>query len=796
MNGVISSLLLSLTALGTVEPSNWPTGFAGPATDVAAARLGGWYAAASTAEDSVEIRDVRGELIRTIERAELQTLAPWMTLDGSADGPSALAWTDSGYRLHIVLHDDRPAGDAQPGDAVLVWDWLSDTVAVFARADISDDTVAPVIDAEYSRSRLHLSSGSVLQTFSAGPRLTTGALLSSVGLGAPINAIAVDSASQALFAATDSALFRSDLTHLPQFTSLGPLTGVRGMAWSEHFGSLGPALYATQELSPGLVRLCRVPEPQADGLLALAPQSVLTDTGGAGELDATACGRLITATPIGADLLEDSQDPRLGFEDWLLDEVRQQVVYARSLISPDGEPDGFVIDAQAALGGTRFHPASPDAAAWVVLMLITADAVDRDTEARADARRILTRYAGLATDGFSPGRSAGIFRHWIDPFSQTGAAKPGWNNEFATMSTMKIALAADRAAAYWPSDSAIIAARDAIVGGVGSWERFLRRTDGALYLKALPNGQPDTSSGLRAFHEGIMYVEQAAEYDGPFGQSVFADWLDRSNWPSSSYISGEPMSSNAQGFFMPAFVSLYGMLVQEPMRTDPAWQRQIDVLSASSGAWTDENAPTLMTVFSAGTTKGEWGGYNADSLGDNPGDVTALNSLMAFAGRGRTHEAIGAYNAYRRGARQSFASGAAGTGATMLYRRSDVDPGYLPNTAGAPDVILGGLGLAELIQPGVLERVIAIEFGGARCISDLTTGGANPGDAGFGVPDGASNTADLTYFVERWLAQDAYDTDMTTDGANPGDTGFGVPDGIVNTADLTYYVERWLNGCP
>ncbi|MEM1331550.1 MAG: reprolysin-like metallopeptidase [Planctomycetota bacterium] len=78
-------------------------------------------------------------------------------------------------------------------------------------------------------------------------------------------------------------------------------------------------------------------------------------------------------------------------------------------------------------------------------------------------------------------------------------------------------------------------------------------------------------------------------------------------------------------------------------------------------------------------------------------------------------------------------------------------------------------------------------------VADQTTGGTNPGDASYGVPDGVVNTADLSYFVEQWLAG-AIDTDVTTNGANPGEDDYGVPDGVVNTADLSYFVELWL-GC-
>lgn len=37
--------------------------------------------------------------------------------------------------------------------------------------------------------------------------------------------------------------------------------------------------------------------------------------------------------------------------------------------------------------------------------------------------------------------------------------------------------------------------------------------------------------------------------------------------------------------------------------------------------------------------------------------------------------------------------------------------------------------------------------------------------------------------------------DVTTTSTNPGDVGYGVPDGEVDGADLAYFVEAWLNDC-
>jgi|GEM_PF-3365252 len=80
------------------------------------------------------------------------------------------------------------------------------------------------------------------------------------------------------------------------------------------------------------------------------------------------------------------------------------------------------------------------------------------------------------------------------------------------------------------------------------------------------------------------------------------------------------------------------------------------------------------------------------------------------------------------------------------------------------------------------------------CGSDVTTAGAAPNGLGYGVPDGETNTSDLNYFVNAWVAGDT-NADITTMNAPAGDPAYGQPDGLVTAADLQHYVNLWINGC-
>lgn len=188
-------------------------------------------------------------------------------------------------------------------------------------------------------------------------------------------------------------------------------------------------------------------------------------------------------------------------------------------------------------------------------------------------------------------------------------------------------------------------------------------------------------------------------------------------------------------------------------------------LLGSHGAWTDDNAPDYLTVFSAGTTKPEWGGYHADSLSDHPGDITTFPSLMAFSALGQTAPSVGAYQAYRRGARQSFA-----TGASMLFRRSAVDPGYTPPDAGLSDVVIGALGLAELIKPGTIDAVLAVPYTPA-CQAD------------FAPADGILDFFDIAAFLAAFS------------GEQPA-ADLARPFGQFDFFDVAEYLGAYNAGCP
>jgi hypothetical protein len=793
-------------ALGAPVSEGWPTESGAAVSAVAASALGGYAATADLSTDRVEVRDALGGLRRVITREEIAGLLGWMNLGPSGDGPGALAFSDSGRLLFIAVHDATPAGDGQGSDAVLRLDTQTGELSVFARLELSSQDEPTHGALLHFRGRMFVGAPGGIRVYRALANDVAGPLLGVVP-GTPgqmVTGLAVDRGQDVLYAAWGGTVYRSGAggasSDAPSFTAAGAAADVRGLAFSEHYGGPGglpggAGLYiacgpgAGAGSGAGVVRAA--PVAMARGLIGWAPPVYLApSTGQVRAIAALPTGRLLVGLGAGGSLsVRDSADGRLDFWAWAHDEFDQVVTYTRGLIAPDGEPPGWVIDADTSVGLPRFHPASPDAAGWALMVLAMQDAVRGDPSARAEARAILARYAGRAADGVAPWRNAdGIYWHWLDPV--TGGPKPGWGDSYSTMSTMLLAAGASRAAARWPDDLAIAAAARRIVCGVSNWTAYTP-LPGGLYLLGTAVG-PNTASLSTAYNEGIIYLSQAAAYGGPAGIVAYLNWRTRSMWPSAAYVTGRAVTGDLAGVFQPAFTTLYANLLLPEVRGDPSWQTQALNVRLSAMAWTDDFGPRWATVFSAGTTKPEWGGYHADSITNRPGNVTTFPSLLAMsAGTGGSGgadrpSAIAAYQAYRTGARQSFSSGA-----TMLYRRSNDDPAYLPNSAGLPDVAIGALGLAEVLLPGAVAGVLTLPSLVCPCSpADIAETDSSVG------PDRRVDNGDFSLFIASFFAGCTEGIGARPCGAADiaGTDSSAGDDGRVDNGDFSLFIASFFGG--
>ncbi len=746
--------------------SDWPVATPSAVSAVAAAPLAGWMAVADVGDDTVEIRDGGGTLVRTLNAADLEGPVGVPRGFPGAEGPVAMAFSDSGLALFVALRTDLSGTTT---DLIRRVDLGTGAITTFASLDLGQTTSPTGVSLAFFKGRLYVAGPTFLRGYRALSSDASGVQLSSQALSG-VSALAVDRDLGNLFVSLNGTLFRAALpsTSLVGVGITGPLTG---LAWHDHFGAAsgntGPGLFA---LNSGGATVVRIPAAQARGAAAFVPATYTTLGPPVNGFAATAEGGFLASRGAGAVVLRDATDTDLSFNAWAIDEFAQHVAFARSLITPNlapaNTPAGWVIDADVQEGWTRFHPATPDAAAWTVMLLLMNEELTGDPAARGQLTTILTRYAGLAPDGVAPVRSVdGIYRHWMNPMD--GELKPGWPEEFATLSTMKMVHAAARAWARYPDDPAVEAAARAIICGVRNWDAYSRGDGREIAFVGLENGGPDGSSWSRGWHEGMLFAEQAGAYGGANGDLARIRWTSPSGWPLAFGHGGLPVTGVSGGQFLPAFITGYAALWSEPFRASLGWQFHTLGLRLSNMAWSDDNGPRYATVFSAGTTRAEWGGYHADSLTDHPGSVTTFPSLLALLGRpllageSARADAVGAYQAYRRGARQRWLGGA-----ELLYRRSDEIREYSPNSAGLPDAALGGLGLAELIAPGSVAAVLSGEYPSCGCPAD------RDGDEDV-------DSDDIAAFFGAWEVGEG-----DVDGDDDSDSD-----------DVVRFFVRWNSGC-
>lgn len=710
-----SCAMLAFRAFAGPVPSPLVLAGADDTCSVAASAMGANLALGDSFEDRVIVQGAAGT-IRTVTRTDIQALAPWLTLDGGPDGPSALAFTSTGKQLFISVHDDTVPGGGLGSDAILRYDTTSNALSLFARLDLYDrgDTF-PHLGLAHWKGYLYAGTAGVgagqIKVLLANAGAASGSLAATwtLPVAGDVRGLAIDRDTGFLFATNGTQVYRTALTNnfsiAPTWTLVTTGSDICGLAWGDAYGDTAHrGLHILTRTTPTASRIDFVSTTNAYSGVPASPVVYATSSVLWHAIAHRGDGTLLVGQEEDAVTIRESTETSLSFDGWMSDELTQVVTFGRGLISPDGEPAGWVIDGDTIPTQARFHPATPDGACWTVLLLLASDHVQGDPLAQQQVRSVITRYGGLAADNIKPSRSSdGIFRHWIDP--ATGGTKPGWDPEFATLSTMKMVLAASRAMSYYPDDPAIAKAGSRIIFRTRNWDTYFQTFNAnAMAFKGLQTGGPDSGTFARPFHEGIMFVEQASQYGGTTSDSAYSYWLNRANHPVAAYLPGTFISATGS-YFEASFISIYPALTCPDYRANPLWRQQVAAIARSNAAWTDDFGTRFSTVFSAGTTRSDWGGYNADSLSNHPGNVTTFTSLMGLSALGDAEPAWGAYHAYRRGARQTFR-----TGASILYRRSDVDRAYLPNSAGLPDVALGALGLAELIEPGTIEAVLAVPY--------------------------------------------------------------------------------------
>jgi hypothetical protein len=120
----------------------------------------------------------------------------------------------------------------------------------------------------------------------------------------------------------------------------------------------------------------------------------------------------------------------------------------------------------------------------------------------------------------------------------------------------------------------------------------------------------------------------------------------------------------------------------------------------------------------------------------------------------------------------------------MLYRRSNIDPVWSPGDAGMPDVAMGGLGLADVLSAGFIDRVLISSLPVCSgCRADIGKPGGLTGS------DGVLDNNDFIAFINAFFEDDRLIADFGSAGGLQGG------DGVLDNNDFIAFIDAFFAGC-
>ena len=710
----VDSATLEITVI-SVAPSNlpygnWSHGTSNRVMNVAAAQLAGYYASSDRTANAIEIRDIQKNLLGSINASDILAVMPWADLTGDGYGPCGLAFTASGRQLFVaVIGSPSSTNGNNPKDAILAYNLNLDELRLFKQLDLATDLGSNDVGCGLAHFNGELFVGTRNNTvlrYQAQMNDITGILLETInmnGMGG-VSGLAVDMFDNKLYASTESRLNRVDLaTTNAVAEEILSCYLTKSITFGRTFGAAGDeGLYILRK--NGDIRRIALTDLRAGGSVPSDPIYESTGTENSIDIAATPCGRMLLASD-NVYLIEDTDDTRLSYGDWLQDEYDQYIMGTKALCWPNGEASGWIYPAMADAGQSISAYSNPGAGGWAILMLMLHEARTGDTEAQPLIREILKRYAGLHADGIVPTTNADgwTFSRYN---TSTGVGTPHGNGTYASgYTTAKLYRAAMLAARRYPNDLDIQQAYVVLLGRINNWSDYVFGNGSTAQISenisgpgyhglSNPNGEPP-------FNEIYLMGELAGAADSMASYASQEFWMNRDRWPGDYYLTSEPVARDN----VSAFVVQYGHIVFSQWRNDPAWRNEFANHYASYSAWTDDNAAHYLTVPSAGTT--DTIGYNADDLLDNPDRITHFPAMLGCGIYGDSEPMVAAYFAYRDGIRQQMKETSTMPGPQLLTRYSNNNPAWMPGSLALPDYHFGFFGLAEHLSPGIIDQVIA-----------------------------------------------------------------------------------------
>ncbi|MCQ1060480.1 hypothetical protein LRP52_37475 [Photobacterium sp. ZSDE20] len=690
---------------------------AGNADWVATAQVAGKYAAANSKTLSIELRDINQRIETTITADRIMQSVPDVILTSDSQ-ICAMSLTPSGRFLYFTV-----CGDDQ--DAIFAYNTNTDSLSLFDQRILSSQRQQR-LGMTYFQGQLFVGSDKGVYRYDAdrnavydGAGRGNGELITT---DSAVTGLAVDMLEATLYATTSTGLYRfspqentvnqiSDITEIEAIT-LGRVYG------AENSGGL----YLLQcKADDKEQRLWHVGLNELRDTDKVTPQLYHREVDTAlSDISATADGRMMLAQS-NVKMMFELGDQRLSYDDWLLNELDSYKQAIFSLVEGGGIPGtgnqhdkpGMLLRKISAFDKNPNKTPIADNVGWALFLLMAIDQVAPDPDIEKVIELLIRTHAGL-TPGHGGERT--VDGHFIRVYRNDGTVDGESNPNTGQLRSqpqvyvsMKFLPAAIKAAELYPDNANLQQYQEYLR------QLFKRSSDVVAAQQRItwtnddhgpvPTGAKGTN--LMA-NETWIFGDIAAAQD-PYVTSDYARYTyDRESFKIDDYLKGEPVIKASQS----AFIIMGATMILNHHYYDDGWKEQNRNYYGLTMAETDDMGVPYFAAFSAGnhppcpTGDENWcGTYYNDGPSDHPNDILHFPAVLGFGQHQLTAPVVGGYMAYRDGRRQAMNNASGGESIEMLTRWSMALDDFTMDSVGIADFWYGGVGLAEAIAPGTIDKL-------------------------------------------------------------------------------------------
>jgi VCBS repeat-containing protein len=703
--------------------TNWTYAATGSIQMVASAEMAGYYLCADRSSDTVEIRDIRGELIHEITSDDIRAAAPWIDLSGDNFGIASLAISPAGRLVYIGLCGNPSGTTGTPKDAILQYNTNLKTLQEYTRLNIAAEMTRSHYGMVHYCGKLYVGTENGLLIYDGGrnTKTVTGAEESLVpsGVSKGVIGLTLDLYDETVYAATTDTVYRVDVAtpHWIEYPGkvhygddpphiMEPIYSgaIHDIAFSRTYGGEDTdGLFIQERLDATASLLHLVDAETLRRTDILHPQTYTRFAGNLQGLAATPCGRMMLAmdTPM---LMSDATDTRLTFEDWIVEYFHDRIkawkegLHEEMTVLAGYGSSGFFAQNSMGYDGEMHKRWIPEER-WALFHDVTGD-----PEIEAIVEETLRGLTGSLARGAN-----GIHHHTYNPDTleaNSEGCEPNGNG--------RLIYRVRAAVNHFTNNSEIQSMGHEFLRSfnrMGDMGSGLGHMDEQLEIWGPPGGYQYYDSEIDKISDFVAaqdpywtptYEKYLWKPDDIMAHPYPADkgWENRYQYLTGKERSILPATMNYQWAFH--------WTTQKRYFTDPDWKQQFYNHVYKYCAWSDDNRNPYISVHNWGIVPNVDGSspgalWSGDQNVKDPAgfETIMLSEIEHFCSLGDTWPAVGLYLAYREGQCKLVHTGVGYNNQTYSgIHRFGRYSRFFPNWIAKPSDRVGIPAFAELIKPG------------------------------------------------------------------------------------------------